>query len=207
MSDYDYLFKILLIGDSATGKSCLLLRYTDDCYSDKFLATIGVDFKIKAMELDGKMVKMMIWDTAGQDRFRTITTAYYRGAHGILVTYDCTDRESFNHVPSWIREARKFICDKTQLALVATKCDLVKKKVVTSEEGAALAAEYNMTFTETSSKDSLHVDRVFTRLAQDLKDADVGRKKFDVDRDEPQKLKPGVPIGGAKGLFSWCQIL
>uniref|UniRef100_A0A915I0H3 Uncharacterized protein n=1 Tax=Romanomermis culicivorax TaxID=13658 RepID=A0A915I0H3_ROMCU len=96
--EYDYLFKLLLIGDSGVGKSCLLLRFADDTYTDSYISTIGVDFKIRTIELDGKTIKLQIWDTAGQERFRTITSSYYRGAHGIIVVYDITDQVSIRTV-------------------------------------------------------------------------------------------------------------
>ena len=95
---YDYLFKLLLIGDSGVGKSSLLLRFSDDTYETNFNSTIGVDFKIKTVDLDDKVVKLQIWDTAGQERFRTITSSYYRGAHGIIVVYDVTELDTFNAV-------------------------------------------------------------------------------------------------------------
>merc|ERR1712159_656276 len=100
--EYDYLFKLLLIGDSGVGKSCLLFRFADDTYQESYISTIGVDFKIRTVELEGKTIKLQIWDTAGQERFRTITSSYYRGAHGIIVVYDVTDQESFNNVKTWL---------------------------------------------------------------------------------------------------------
>ncbi|WBY58514.1 ras-related protein Rab-1B [Plasmodium yoelii yoelii] len=105
---YDSLFKILLIGDSGVGKSCLLLRFADDTYTDSYISTIGVDFKIKTIEIDDKIIKLQIWDTAGQERFRTITSSYYRGAQGIIIVYDVTDRDSFNNVKNWIIEIEKY---------------------------------------------------------------------------------------------------
>ncbi|CAM0958698.1 unnamed protein product [Alopecurus aequalis] len=108
-AEYDYLFKLLLIGDSSVGKSCLLLRFADDAYVDTYISTIGVDFKIRTVELDGKSVKLQIWDTAGQERFRTITSSYYRGAHGIIIVYDVTDMESFNNVKQWLSEIDRLL--------------------------------------------------------------------------------------------------
>ncbi|EEB90600.1 hypothetical protein MPER_11169 [Moniliophthora perniciosa FA553] len=107
-SEYDYLFKLLLIGDSGVGKSCLLLRFADDTYTESYISTIGVDFKIRTIELEGKTVKLQIWDTAGQERFRTITSSYYRGAHGIIVVYDVTDNDTFTNVKQWLQEIDRY---------------------------------------------------------------------------------------------------
>ena len=126
----DYLFKLLLIGDSGVGKSCLLLRFADDTYTESYISTIGVDFKIRTIELDGKTIKLQIWDTAGQERFRTITSSYYRGAHGIIVVYDVTDIESFNNVKQWLHEIDRYACDNVNKLLVGNKCDLTQKKAV-----------------------------------------------------------------------------
>lgn len=128
--EYDYLFKLLLIGDSGVGKSCLLLRFADDTYTESYISTIGVDFKIRTIELDGKTIKLQIWDTAGQERFRTITSSYYRGAHGIIVVYDVTDLDSFNNVKQWLHEIDRYACDNVNKLLVGNKCDMSARKVV-----------------------------------------------------------------------------
>ena len=137
--EYDYLFKLLLIGDSGVGKSCLLLRFADDTYTQSYISTIGVDFKIRTIDLEGKTVKLQIWDTAGQERFRTITSSYYRGAHGIIIVYDVTDKESFNNVKHWIQEIDKYAADGVKKLLVGNKCDLASKKVVSHDEAKELA--------------------------------------------------------------------
>merc|ERR1719263_1915362 len=122
-TDYDYLFKMLIIGDSGVGKSTLLHRLIDDNYSGSFVSTIGVDLMIKSLQVDGKNVKLQIWDTAGQERFRTITRQFYRGAQGCLLVYDVTDRESFDHVRQWLDDIRTYTKPDTLVMLVASKCD------------------------------------------------------------------------------------
>merc|ERR1712199_129095 len=131
--DYDFLFKLLLIGDSGVGKSCLLLRFADDTYQESHISTIGVDFKIRTIQLEGKTIKLQIWDTAGQERFRTITSSYYRGAHGIIVVYDITDEESFNNVKTWLEEILRYACEGVNKLMVGNKCDLASKRVVSTE--------------------------------------------------------------------------
>merc|ERR1711977_627351 len=126
--DYDYLYKLLLIGDSGVGKSCLLLRYVDETYQESYISTIGVDFKIRTVEIDGKVIKLQIWDTAGQERFRTITSSYYRGAHGIIVVYDVTDGDSFRSVEKWITEIERFAGTEVTKMMVGNKADMVAAK-------------------------------------------------------------------------------
>lgn len=168
-NEYDYLFKLLLIGDSSVGKSCLLLRFADDSYVDSYISTIGVDFKIRTVELEGKTVKLQIWDTAGQERFRTITSSYYRGAHGIIIVYDVTETESFNNVKQWLNEIDRYATDTVCKLLVGNKCDLVDNKVVDSQTAKAFADELGIPFLETSAKDSINVEQAFLTMAAEIK--------------------------------------
>ncbi|KAL9229330.1 hypothetical protein vseg_004808 [Gypsophila vaccaria] len=189
-NEYDYLFKLLLIGDSSVGKSCLLLRFADDSYVDSYISTIGVDFKIRTIELEGKTVKLQIWDTAGQERFRTITSSYYRGAHGIIIVYDVTEMESFNNVKQWLNEINRYANDSVCKLLVGNKCDLVESKVVDTQMGQALADELGIPFLETSAKEALNVERAFLTMAG-------GIKKKVGNQHAANKSTPGtVPLKG-----------
>merc|ERR1712001_34277 len=167
--EYDYLFKLLLIGDSGVGKSCLLLRFADDTYTESYISTIGVDFKIRTIELDGKTIKLQIWDTAGQERFRTITSSYYRGAHGIIVVYDVTDQESFNNVKQWLQEIDRYACENVNKLLVSNKCDLTNKKVVDYTSAKEYADQLGIPFLETSAKNATNVEQAFMTMAAEIK--------------------------------------
>ncbi|ETN84184.1 Ras family protein, partial [Necator americanus] len=165
----DYLFKLLLIGDSGVGKSCLLLRFADDTYTESYISTIGVDFKIRTIELDGKTIKLQIWDTAGQERFRTITSSYYRGAHGIIVVYDITDQESFNNVKQWLQEIDRYACENVNKLLVGNKCDLTAKRAVETQAAKDYADQLGIPFLETSAKSSTNVEQAFLTMASEIK--------------------------------------
>jgi Ras-related protein Rab-1A len=167
--EYDYLFKLLLIGDSGVGKSCLLLRFADDTYTESYISTIGVDFKIRTIELDGKVVKLQIWDTAGQERFRTITSSYYRGAHGIIVVFDVTDQITFNNVKQWLQEIDRYACENVNKLLVGNKCDLSGKRVVDNAVAQEFADNLGIPFLETSAKDSTNVEQAFMTMAGEIK--------------------------------------
>ncbi|KAK9865773.1 hypothetical protein WJX84_006301 [Apatococcus fuscideae] len=167
--DYDYLIKLLLIGDSGVGKSCLLLRFSEDSFTSSFITTIGIDFKIKKILLDNKWIKLQIWDTAGQERFRTITSAYYRGAMGILLVYDVTDEASFNNIRNWMRNIEQHASDTVNKVLVGNKCDMDEsKRAVPTSKGQALADEFGIRFFETSAKNNSNVDEVFQAVAKDV---------------------------------------
>jgi Ras-related protein Rab-8A len=166
---YDYLIKLLLIGDSGVGKSCLLLRYSDDSFTSSFIATIGIDFKIKSILIDDSKVKLQIWDTAGQERFRTITTAYYRGAMGVLLVYDVSDEKSFSNVANWMRQIDQNAADNVNRILIGNKCDVSSdERRVTYEQGKQLADEYGIKFFETSAKVNTNVESSFMAIARDI---------------------------------------
>ena len=133
--EYDYIFKVLLVGNSDVGKSSLILRYVDQIWNDVFVPTIGVDFKVKSLEIENKSIKLQIWDTAGQERFKNITASYYRGGNGVLVVYDITDRDSFENLNSWLIEIEKNANKNVYKLLIGNKCDLEDKRKVTYQEG------------------------------------------------------------------------
>ncbi|CEM02033.1 unnamed protein product [Vitrella brassicaformis CCMP3155] len=166
--DYDYLFKLVLIGDSGVGKSCLLLRFADDAFTDSYITTIGVDFRFRTITVDQKVIKLQIWDTAGQERFRTITSAYYRGADGIVMVYDTTDRDSFAHIDDWLSEVNRYANESTCKILVGNKSDLSSEKAVPSEEAKKKAEELGIGFIEASAKDATNVEQAFVMMGREL---------------------------------------
>jgi len=199
-SEYDYLFKLLLIGDSGVGKSCLLLRFADDTYTESYISTIGVDFKIRTIELDGKTIKLQIWDTAGQERFRTITSSYYRGAHGIIVVYDVTDEESFNNVKTWLNEINRYANENVNKLLVGNKSDLTSKKVVDHATAKAFADEIGIPFLETSAKSAENVEQAFMRMAQEIKKQMASQPAM----NKPNTVRPGEGRALPSGKSGCC---
>jgi len=165
LKNYDYQFKFLLIGDSGVGKSCILLRFADNSFTDNFISTIGVDFKMKTIDLDGKRVKLQIWDTAGQERFQTITTSYYRGAHGLIICFDVTNKASFDNIQKWLDDIERHAPGHVARLLVGNKCDLESKRMVDYFTAKQLADKLNIPYLETSAKDSINIDRSFEKLA------------------------------------------
>jgi Ras-related protein Rab-1A len=194
-NDYDYLFKVLIIGNSGVGKSCLLLRFAEDMFSDNYISTIGVDFKIRKIELEGKSIKLQIWDTAGQERFRTITQSYYRGSNGIIVVYDITDRESFDQVQHWMSEIDAHASADVCRLLVGNKADLQDKRAVKTDEGALLARQFGIPFLETSAKDSSNVETMFMTMAGAMKKKAGGGTTSNV-RIQGGKKVEGDKVGG-----------
>ena len=182
-SEDDYhLFKILLLGDSAVGKSCLLLRYCENSFQESHLTTIGLDFRLKTVNLEDKRkIKVQIWDTAGEDRFRAITRNYYRGANGIILMYDVTDQKSFEHIRDWVEKIKEDAVEEIIIYLVGNKIDLNNKRIITNEEGKKLAAEYNIKYYETSVKNSIGVEEVFLSIIKEMDDLFLEKNNKEVE--------------------------
>jgi len=161
--DYDHLFKLLIIGDSGVGKSSLLVRFADNQFSGNYITTIGVDFKIRTIELNGERVKLQIWDTAGQERFRTITSTYYRGTHGVIVVYDVASGDSFANVKRWLHEINQN-CDEVSRILVGNKCDDPDRRVVLKEDASRFANQMGIQLFETSAKENINVEEMFRAI-------------------------------------------
>jgi len=177
--------KILVIGESAVGKSCLLLRYTEGKFSDTFMTTIGVDFKTKVVPIDGKNVKLQIWDTAGQEKFRAITKAYFRGANGILVVFDLSRRDTFNRTTAWIDSIKDSGESTIDVVLVGNKSDL--PHAVSQDEIKELAEKYNIPYFQTSAKDNSQVDSAFESIARFALKRKIDSSSNPLKKKEPQE--------------------
>ncbi|CAJ1065026.1 ras-related protein Rab-30 isoform X1 [Xyrichtys novacula] len=168
MEDYDYLFKIVLIGNAGVGKTCLVRRFTQGLFPPGQGATIGVDFMIKTVEIKGEKVKLQIWDTAGQERFRSITQSYYRSANALILTYDITCEDSFRCLPEWLREIEQYANNQVVTILVGNKIDLAEKREVLRQRAEDFAESQSMLYLETSAKESDNVEKLFLDLACEL---------------------------------------
>lgn len=200
---FDYTFKIVMIGDSGVGKSCILTRFADDKFNENFYATIGVDFRFKNIIVNDKSVKLQIvsktyynnikiqWDTAGQERFKTITSAYYRGAHGILVVYDISDKNSFAHVKDWLEDISKYTDDNPIKLIVGNKCDLKKERQVTQEDINKIKEQTGFDVVECSAKNSIKINEVMETITQKLIEKTV--KGGEIGGNTP--VKNGLTLG------------
>mmetsp|Transcript_21361 Transcript_21361/g.23863 ORF Transcript_21361/g.23863 Transcript_21361/m.23863 type:complete len:215 (+) Transcript_21361:84-728(+) len=192
---YDYLFKFIIIGDAGTGKSCLLHRFTEHKFKSESTHTIGVEFGSRIIELGGKDIKLQVWDTAGQERFRSVTRSYYRGAAGCIIVYDITSRDSYNHVPTWLNDARALASSEITIILVGSKKDLEREeREVTFLESSRFAQENDLMFLETSSKTGENVEDVFMQCARKI------LNKIDAGIITPENMGQGIQLGdgGAK---------
>ena len=171
MDNFNYLFKVLLIGDSNVGKTSILTRFADNEYNDNYLSTIGVDFKIKTIDYNNNKVKLQLWDTAGQERFRTITNAYYRGAHAIIIIYDISNLESYQNIDYWIQEIKRFNKDDIYILLVGNKSDLRNNQdieLISFQTINQLIQNINIDYIETSAKLNVNIDYIFDNIINKL---------------------------------------
>ncbi|XP_068436403.1 ras-related protein Rab-15-like [Clinocottus analis] len=163
---YDVLFRLLMLGDSGVGKTCMLRRFTESYFDPTHISTIGVDFRMKTLELNGIKVRVQIWDTAGQERYQTITKQYYRRAQGIIFVYDITSESSFQHLVKWASDVDEYAPDKVQRILIGNKSDEELRRQVPKDEGSKLAETYGMEFFETSASTSSKISEAFHRVTE-----------------------------------------
>ena len=192
--DYDYIFKLVLIGDTCVGKSCILVRFSDDIFNDNYVTTIGVDFRFKTMVIKNKVAKIQIWDTAGQERYRSITTAYYRGAAAIIICCDCTNKESFNNVKNWIEEIAKYTDENTVDKIVfMNKCDLSEERIIKKDEIEKFEKENGIKVLEVSAKTGEGIDNAFEYIISKL-----------IDKNEKKNTNTLTLQGGGITDKSFC---
>ncbi|RDX86479.1 Ras-related protein RABA1f [Mucuna pruriens] len=190
--DYDYLFKVVLIGDSGVGKSNLLSRFTKNEFSLESKSTIGVEFATRSIKVDDKVIKAQIWDTAGQERYRAITSAYYRGAVGALLVYDVTRHVTFENVERWLKELRGHTDSSIVVMLVGNKADLRHLRAISTEEATTFAEQERTYFMETSALESMNVDSAFTEVLTQIYHV-VSKKALEIG-DDPVTLPKGQTI-------------
>ena len=170
MQGFDLQIKILTIGDSSVGKTCLLHRYTSHSFSTSSIPTVGIDFKIMNITVEGKRIKMQCWDTAGQERYRNITANYYRNAQGIMLVYDITSRKSFEAIDNWVEQIQVHAGESVNKILIGNKIDMEDERKISTKEGTELSARYGIDFFETSARDGKNVDEAFYAIAKSVSD-------------------------------------
>ena len=168
INNFSVFFKILLIGDLGVGKSCVILRYVEGDFPGNIMSSIGVDFKTKQIELDDHSIKMQIWDTAGHEKFRTITTSYYKSAQAIIILYDITQKSSFDHIRNWITEIDKFGKQGVLKVIVGNKLDLENNRKISKEDAENLALKYGVKLWEVSAKDNTNIEEMFVDTIKTL---------------------------------------
>ncbi|EOA32592.1 hypothetical protein CARUB_v10015885mg [Capsella rubella] len=189
---YDYLFKYLIIGDTGVGKTCLLLQFTDKRFKPVHNLTIGAEFGNRVVTVDGRSIKFHIWDTAGQETFRSITRSFYRRAVGALLVYDITRRETFKHVASWLEDVQQQVTQNMSIILIGNKCDLVRKRAISKEEGEEFAKQHGLLFLETSARTSQNVDEAFIKTAENILEK-IQNGDFDLSNESL-----GITIGDSR---------
>jgi Ras-related protein Rab-2A len=186
---YSYLFKYIIIGDTGVGKSCLLLQFTDKRFQPVHDLTIGVEFGARLITIDNQQIKLQIWDTAGQESFRSITRSYYRDAAGALLVYDITRRDSFLHLTRWLEEARQNGNPNMTVMLIGNKSDLEHRRAVSTKEGETFAQQNGLVFLETSAKTATNVEQAFLKTAESI------YEKIKEGVYDPSREGNGVKLG------------
>jgi len=189
--EYDYLFKVVLIGDSGVGKSNLLSRFTRNEFNLESKSTIGVEFATRSIQVEGKIVKAQIWDTAGQERYRAITSAYYRGAVGALLVYDIAKHATYESVERWLKELRDHADQNIVIMLVGNKSDLRHLRAVPTDEAKAYAERNQLSFIETSALDSTNVEASFTNILTEIYRS-ISTRQVPPDRMVPISTHPNT---------------
>jgi Ras-related protein Rab-1A len=208
----DFLFKVIVVGDSGVGKSCFLLRYVDDTFSDCFIATIGVDFRFKTLMspevTSNKLVKLQIWDTAGQDKFKFITVNYFRNSSCVLFCADLTDQRSFENLTTWNDEVRRFNPNGVVGFVVGTKSDMIDKRVVSRQQAEEYAKKLGYPYIETSSKDGTGVEKCFDALIPKMIEKKLGQHgQFEKNLKVIELNKPTKKINSNSWYSAFCNIV
>lgn len=189
-TEFDMIFKVLIIGDSGVGKSNLLLRFIKNEYSEHLKSTVGAEFSSKLMTVDQVVVKVQIWDTAGQERYRSMTDIYYKGAKGVLIIFDLTNIESFNNINRWVDEFKMKSDSNSIMIMVGNKNDLIEKRVVSRETAEIKAKQLSMAYFETSAKDNVNVELAFTVLVEKI----VNKYQVILTDGDPDNLEDGLKL-------------
>ena len=188
-SNYQYIFKLILIGNSGVGKSCILQRYIRHSFEESYKCTIGVDFLMKSVIINGITVKLQLWDTAGQEKYKSMVSSYYRGANVALIVFDLTSRPSFDALPLWIENFYKNGPEQKNIILIGNKKDLVDERQVTQEEAEMFAETNNMIYFETSAKDGDNIDYVFNYAAEKLLEFYTGNNQPVLKKELTPKIE------------------
>ncbi|KAG5525760.1 hypothetical protein RHMOL_Rhmol11G0183200 [Rhododendron molle] len=195
--EYDYLFKVVLIGDSGVGKSNLLSRFTRNEFCLESKSTIGVEFATRTLQVEGRTVKAQIWDTAGQERYRAITSAYYRGALGALLVYDVTKPTTFENISRWLKELRDHADSNINIMLIGNKTDLKHLRAVATEDAQGFAEKEGLSFIETSALEATNVEKAFQTILSEIYRI-ISKKNLSSESSAPASIKEGrtLDVGG-----------
>jgi small GTP-binding protein len=192
--------KLIIVGESGVGKSCLMYKFTQGTFMESFITTIGIDFTTRYVELYDKKYKVFVWDTAGQEKFRSISVSYYRGSDGMLIVYDVTNRKTFECVKNWVTVCRNNSRENCNICLIGNKADLEEDRVVSYEEGKQLAEENNLFFNETSAKNGQNIDTIFGQIVKQI--IDSKNKIIETELNQEKIIEQKNKVKDDKGNIS-----